>query len=130
MNTILDVLHRLSTDKSSSSCDSNNYSINLGLRVQFTRGTKNGYLLGVGLECNQHGSDRRQLLLAHITFMGLTGCGSNELWNCAAKQIMLTMLTKIPSCMPHWKTEWHAKQNGLTIVSNYALFTCYFAVIN
>ncbi|KAH8870109.1 LIM domain-binding protein 1 [Schistosoma japonicum] len=108
MNTILDVLHRLATDKSS--CDSNNYSINLGLRVQFTRGTRNGYLLGVGLECNQHTLNRRQLLLAHITFMGLTGSGSNKLWNHAAKQIMLTMLTKIPSCMPHWKTEWHAKQ--------------------
>uniref|UniRef100_A0A5K4F1L7 FAD-binding PCMH-type domain-containing protein n=1 Tax=Schistosoma mansoni TaxID=6183 RepID=A0A5K4F1L7_SCHMA len=104
IHTILDILHKLAND------DLPNYSVNLGLRIQFTCGTNNGHLLGVGLESDEPKLDRKNLLLAHITFMGLTGNGPNKLWNDAAKQINLTMLTKIPTCMPQWKTEWHVKQ--------------------
>ncbi|CAH8858474.1 unnamed protein product [Trichobilharzia szidati] len=112
--TILDVLYKLTGDQllSTGGSNNNNFSVNLGLRIQFTRGTKNGYLMGIGLEDDnelQH-SDRQQLLLAHITFMGLTSPGPNTLWNDAASQITMTMLTKIPTCMPQWKTEWHTKE--------------------
>lgn len=104
IHTILNILHKLANNEIP------NYSVNLGLRIQFTRGTHNGHLLGVGLESDEQKLGRKHLLLAHITFMGLTGNGPNKLWNDAAKQIILTMLTKIPTCMPQWKTEWHAKQ--------------------
>ncbi|CAH8511212.1 unnamed protein product [Schistosoma turkestanicum] len=104
IRTILDILHKLANDKLL------NYSINLGLRIQFTPGTNNGHLLGVGLESDKKQSDCKNSLLAHITFMGITQIESNNLWNEAAKQIILTLLTKIPSCMPQWKTEWHNKQ--------------------
>ncbi|CAH8569874.1 unnamed protein product [Heterobilharzia americana] len=105
--TILDVLHKITGDQLINGV--NNFSVNLGLRVQFTRGTTNGRLMGVGLE-NDNQPDRRQLLLAHITFMGLTSSSTNKLWNDAASQIVTTMLTKIPNCMPQWKTEWHVEE--------------------
>ncbi|CAH8573436.1 unnamed protein product [Schistosoma haematobium] len=104
IHTILNILHKLANNEIP------NYSVNLGLRIQFTRGTHNSHLLGVGLESDEQKLGRKHLLLAHITFMGLTGNGPNKLWNDAAEQIILTMLTKIPTCMPQWKTEWHAKQ--------------------
>ncbi|CAI2729667.1 unnamed protein product [Schistosoma spindalis] len=104
IHTILDILYKLANNKMP------NYSVNLGLRIQFTRGTYNGHLLDVGLENNEQKLGHKNLLLAHITFMGLTGNEPNKLWNNAAKQIILTMLTKIPTCMPQWNTEWHAKQ--------------------
>lgn len=80
------------------------YSINMGININFTCGSQNCRLMGIGWESNSH--EKKEHLLAHISFMGLMNSQLDLNWLKTAGYIDNIMSSQIAKCMPQWSSEW------------------------
>lgn len=102
MKTVLQLIEDLGKG---SSRYRQNHALNLGLRIHFTGPTKTGRLLGVGLN-DPRCQTNEPIVLAHLTFSGVSNPGPSTLWTRAANHTTNVLLHSIPRCVLQWKSEW------------------------